>query len=326
LNHIRIQILEDINILIKKPNTIIAILALKLYFGHYRLNSQTNRLIERNLLQVQIEADRNCDYASIPPDEKTWNSTWIDHVFNECQKRGIIVERQTIFLQGITENKTIMDYAVQYTDTLVVRGCINQVCRYKKLLLPCELFGTTGRKRTSCYFQNEQVSPIHWKFMEDSFSKPSKRGFKIWKAFLTWLEKRNISTSVDFLSKHPSRWYISTTNKWIKFNDIGSTNYYRLLQNNVYIKIKDPCTTPCDIQILVTSTRRCKILVLEVLNQHGNNCNQILLYQLQINTNIVENIKGHSLLAFIDASLKKLLLGATYTSQTHWESILTNGV
>ena len=57
------------------PNTILEILSLKLYFGHTRLNSNTNQLIEVNLQNLQIESGRNIPFESIPQSEEFWPIT-----------------------------------------------------------------------------------------------------------------------------------------------------------------------------------------------------------------------------------------------------------
>lgn len=88
---------------------------------------------------VQVEAGRNIKYAAIPKEEKTWNETWIDYVFHQYQKRDIQVERDTNFLNRYMKNKDLMDYVVTYTDYSVILGKINQVCYYKKVVLPIEL-------------------------------------------------------------------------------------------------------------------------------------------------------------------------------------------
>ena len=55
------------------PNTILTILALKLYFSHNRLKSTTNDSIEAKLEKLQIEIGRNLEVAEIPTKEKYWN-------------------------------------------------------------------------------------------------------------------------------------------------------------------------------------------------------------------------------------------------------------
>ena len=143
-----------------EPNTIIAALALKLYFGHTRLQSETNLLIESNLEKLQVEIGRNNAIEEIPLDEKHWNRTWLDHVFELYQKRNIKVERDTNFLSNITRNKTIMDYAVGYNKTSVTIGRINHIRLFKKMFLPCEALGFNGHTPTSCYFNREEKKPV----------------------------------------------------------------------------------------------------------------------------------------------------------------------
>jgi len=130
-----------------RPNTILTILSMKLYFGYTRLRSNTNDLIEHSLQTYEVEAGRSIRYWEIFPTEKSWCTTWIDNIMHEFQKRNIVVEQDTGSIRKITTNKTIMDVAVEYTKYLQIIGYINQVRRYKKVLLPMELVGTRGKTK-----------------------------------------------------------------------------------------------------------------------------------------------------------------------------------
>ena len=110
-----------------RPSTILAILALKLYFGHNYLQSNCNRLINVNLEEVFVKCGQNCNFVEIKADEKTWKRTWIDTIFKHCQKRKKPVEHNTNFLESITKNPIVMDFVSKYTTLNVTRGKINQV-------------------------------------------------------------------------------------------------------------------------------------------------------------------------------------------------------
>ena len=66
---------KALGISIMTPNTMLAILALKLYFGHTRLQGETNDIIEYNLERLKIEIGRNIALEDIPILEKYWNRT-----------------------------------------------------------------------------------------------------------------------------------------------------------------------------------------------------------------------------------------------------------
>ena len=167
-----------------RPNTILTSLALKLYIGHTRLNSPTNDLITANLQMVQVEAGRNINFEDIDPNTRTWNETWIDRVFSECRKREISVERETNFLKDVTRNRTVMDFAVDFADSKITLGRINQVRKYKKVLLPIELVGSCGSKLTDCAIDIETKSPINWEFMKDDTGFPQHASIRTWKNFV----------------------------------------------------------------------------------------------------------------------------------------------
>ena len=51
-------------------------------------------------------------------------------------------------MKWITKNKTIIDYAIQYSKDLTLIEAINHVRIYKKMILPFELFGFNGNCKT----------------------------------------------------------------------------------------------------------------------------------------------------------------------------------
>ena len=134
------------------------ILALKLYFGHTCLDSQTNQLISTSLENLQIEYGINMRLEDIPESKKWWNRTHVDSAFEACYKRNIQVENQTNFLKNITENKTTMDYAVLCNPVSFTLGRINQVRLCKGLLSSFELIGLHGRNKTIAHKLNTNLA------------------------------------------------------------------------------------------------------------------------------------------------------------------------
>ena len=53
-----------------RPNRILSIMALKLYFGYTQLDGSTNKLITNNLEMMQVKVEQNTDYTTIPKEEK----------------------------------------------------------------------------------------------------------------------------------------------------------------------------------------------------------------------------------------------------------------
>ena len=65
-----------------------------------------------------------------------------------------------------TQNKTIMDYAVEYVRSNELKpnalAPINHVRMWKKMTLPCELIGFTGTKETTAYLKsNSHILLFH---------------------------------------------------------------------------------------------------------------------------------------------------------------------
>ena len=165
---------NSLGIELMTPETITEILTLKLYFGHTRLEGNTDDLITAELEKIQVEYGRNVPFAEVPDDEKWWPRTWLDRVFLSCLHRDIQVEREINFLKNVTSNKTIIDFAVMYNKTAVTLGRINQVRSYKKLLLSMELVGIDRKQSTSYALTKHEYSPIGWSFMQNDLLVPQR--------------------------------------------------------------------------------------------------------------------------------------------------------
>lgn len=64
---------KALGICIMNSNIILTILMLNLYFGHTRLLSKKNNIIEINLEKLKIEINYNIILEDIPELEKNWN-------------------------------------------------------------------------------------------------------------------------------------------------------------------------------------------------------------------------------------------------------------
>ena len=96
---------------------------------------------------------------------------WSDEIRNTFQSRKINVINNDVKEFMITQNKTIMDYAVEYARCqdlkIHVLAPINHVRTSKRMHLPCELFGLNGRVQTKEYRNTNDKSTIVWNFKFD---------------------------------------------------------------------------------------------------------------------------------------------------------------
>ena len=93
---------------------------------------------------------------------------------------------------AITKNKSIMEYALTYADKVMndksVLEHINHVRLYKKVFLPFELVGSSGRDETQAFQEDESMSQVKWTFYRHEVDKLNKTSFKIWRPFIVWLK------------------------------------------------------------------------------------------------------------------------------------------
>ena len=142
----------------------------------------------------------------------------------------------------ITKNKTIMEYAQVFTSKVMNDSSalyqINHVRMHKKVFLPFELVGDTGREETEAYLLEKEESQALWTFYVHKVNAPSKKAFGIWKRFLVWLKRQKIQTINDF-SKHVI-WCrkIRKDGKITLVDEGNHTKAYEALDMNAYHKIE----------------------------------------------------------------------------------------
>ena len=138
-----------------KPNTILAILALKLYLGHKRLNTKVGRIIKMNEQSQYLQSGYQSHPIETPIEHKTLTRTWSDEIGIILQSRNMHVINNDHKECIITQNKTIMDYAVEHARchelNMSVLAPINHARILKRMHLPCELIGLNGRVHAKEY-------------------------------------------------------------------------------------------------------------------------------------------------------------------------------
>ena len=101
----------------------------------------------------------------------------------------------------IIKNKTIMDYATQYSNQLKMVEAINHMRIFKKMILPCELVGFKGQNVTKEMREWNESRAIRWKVMFKEVIKSPKRLVEVWKEFVDWLKNQKVDTIIDFDDK-----------------------------------------------------------------------------------------------------------------------------
>ena len=124
-----------------KPNTKLAISALKLYLGHKRLDTKDGRIIKMNEQRQHLQSGHHSHPIETPIEQKILNRTWSDEIGIILQSRNINIINNDHKECKITQNKTIMDYAVEYARchelNMSVLVPINHARMLKRMYLPC---------------------------------------------------------------------------------------------------------------------------------------------------------------------------------------------
>ena len=234
---------------ILQPSTIIAMLSLKLYFGHKRYQDNIGRQIGINEINAQHQCGYRNDILKIKEEFKPNNKIWSDEIGSRLMHRAIKIVNGKEEKHANTQNKTIMDYAVEYVRSNELEpniiAPINHVRMWKKMTLPCELIGFTGTKETTACLKADAKSSLRWSTQFPEINKPSKKSIIIWSSFITWLKGNKIDTILDFCDKCNSTCQISHDKRYLKEHNnngplcyekedeqYGRNKYRRILECN----------------------------------------------------------------------------------------------
>ena len=91
-----------------------------------------------------------------------------------------------------------IDYVQDKKDKVKLLNKINEVRKFKGVMMPYELVGENGRKLTNCGRMVEEKSSLRWKKGTMSKKVPSKAIKKAWEGFVRWLRNKNVITVKDF--------------------------------------------------------------------------------------------------------------------------------
>ena len=91
---------------------------------------------------------------------------------------------------------------------------------FKRMILPCELIGMSGRSKTFQFENVEAISCIKWRITFSTIPKPSKKTKEIWKDFLEWMLEQEIYTINDFDQNADFEYQISPNEKYLRRNKI----------------------------------------------------------------------------------------------------------
>ena len=143
------------------PSTMVAIQGLRMCLGNKRIKSNAARTIKVLEEQTWVEGGLNGDPVN-NRNKSYWTESWIDETKQHLKKRNITVCSKQNQEMEITKNATIMEYALNYSDKVLndenAMKHINHLRLCKKVFLPFELVGSSGREETLAFQEEETTS------------------------------------------------------------------------------------------------------------------------------------------------------------------------
>ena len=211
------------------PNTIISVLALKLYIGHNRVKSEISKMIKINEENARLFYGYSDNVMDVELENKPNIVTWSDEVQHMLSCRDLKIINRTNDNIWISKNESIMDYVVKYVKekkySYDVVEAINHVRLFKKMILPCELVGLKGDKETKEAREVCEKSSIIWKVQFEEVRKPHKRLIEVWYGFVQWIKEQQIKTVVDFYQHCSTRYEITNDDDHVRMM-VGNDFWY----------------------------------------------------------------------------------------------------
>ena len=118
-----------------------------------------------------------------------------------------------------TRNMTIKEMAVEYAKERKVcetLAPVNQVRIRKRIMLPYELVGFKGDKKTKEARCDDDKSCVTWKIKFEKLPKVLNKSHKLWNKFVDWLASKKHETIVDFNNEIDIMCKITRDKKFIK--------------------------------------------------------------------------------------------------------------
>ena len=193
---------------------------MKLYLGHQRAEdriSKINQIIEDN---THIQYGYSKSVIEVNRLEKPSKITWSDEMQERLSRRGLQIENRVNEPKWFTRNETIMDMVAKYVKELNlgydIIAPINQVRISKRIMLPCELVGFKGDRKTKEARYDKEQSSVLWKIQFEKVPKLSKKLYELWRSFVDWLLTKRIEIIVDFDNEIETVYKMSSDRKYIK--------------------------------------------------------------------------------------------------------------
>jgi len=143
-----------------KPKTVIAILACKLCVGNVRAKTKIGKIVRMQEESLMIEHGRvwkGVESCTKKPE------AWTEEVNELLTERNLTIRNDESRVK-FTKNVTMMDEAVRHAKMNGLgEECVDQINHvrlHKKLLLPVELVGASGKMRTEAFDKFNKASQI----------------------------------------------------------------------------------------------------------------------------------------------------------------------
>ena len=113
---------------------------------------------------------------------------------------------------------------------------------HKKLYLPLELVGATGRSRTETFDMRNSESQLKWKFKFPQVEAPGPKLMKIWNQFKQWIVGNDYHTVYDFKEMMRSTFKIANGETMCRYEtEEGAYEYYkRKEESENYFETEEP--------------------------------------------------------------------------------------
>lgn len=150
-----------------EPQTAIDLLAIKLHVVNKRREQELGGIINahEDMRFWNSRLKRECQMQSAGVEY--WKNGWVEDVNTKLESRDMKLVNDCKNKEVKMKNRSIMEWAIEHVksrkkskkEQIKVLRQLNLVRQHKELLLPCELFGLSGKYDTQCakYFKEKSL-------------------------------------------------------------------------------------------------------------------------------------------------------------------------
>ena len=137
--------------------------------------------------------------------------------------------------------------------------------------MPFEILGLSGKDKTKCLNNNDEISPVKWWFCKGRVAKPSCKCFRKWRKFVKWLQHQRLGSKLNHEMIRICKWKMTEDRKIMRCEDEQSqVQWHKKAEHGkkMHKRSDKPCEQGAHVKgVLATYLKKGKILEHDVIER-----------------------------------------------------------